>query len=190
MFCVVGLGNPGAEYTGTRHNLGFRVADELAARYDTRIRRRDYSALTATVRMGRTEVLLMKPQTFMNLSGRSMRAASRKLGIPADRWIVVCDDADLPLGKLRVRSGGGTGGHRGIASIVQDTGERNFVRVRLGLGRPEGRVDLADWVLERIGAEDVAAYDETVDRAADAVECIVKRGVQRAMQEFNGQPNR
>jgi PTH1 family peptidyl-tRNA hydrolase len=186
MFCVVGLGNPGAEYTGTRHNLGFRVADELAARHDTRIRRRDYSALTATARIGRTEVLIMKPQTFMNLSGRSMRAASRKLGVPAERWVVVCDDADLPCGKLRVRVGGGTGGHRGIASIIQDTGERDFIRVRLGLGRPAGRVDLADWVLERIGADDLQGYEELVGRAADAVECVVRNGVNRAMQEFNG----
>ena len=187
MFCVVGLGNPGAEYTGTRHNLGFRVADELAARYDTHIRRRDYSALTATVRIGRTEVLIMKPQTFMNLSGRSMRSASRKLGIPVERWVVVCDDADLPCGKLRVRLGGGTGGHRGIASIIEDTGERDFIRVRLGLGRPEGRVSLADWVLERIGGEDLRTYEDLVERAADAVECVVQKGVPHAMQEFNGQ---
>ena len=185
MFCVVGLGNPGTEYTGTRHNLGFRVVDVLAARHATRIRRREYSALTATVRIGRTEVLLMKPQTYMNASGRSLRAMQHATNTPPERWVLVWDDADLERGRLRIRRGGGTGGHRGIASVIEQTGERDFVRVRLGLGRPPAGVELADWVLEPPGDGEREELAELVETAADAVERVIVRGVDRAMQEFN-----
>jgi len=188
MFIVVGLGNPGAKYTGTRHNLGFRVADRLADDRSTRIRRSQFRALTATVRIGRSEVLLMKPQTYMNASGKSVEDACRALSVPYDRVIVVCDDADLALARIRVRQGGGTGGHRGLDSIIGETGSRDFVRVRLGVGRPPAGIELDEHVLAPVAADEKKAVTEMMERGADAVAEIVINGVAPAMQKFNGPP--
>jgi len=188
MFCVAGLGNPGEKYSSTRHNLGFRVADELAESCHTSIRRREFRALTAVVTIGRSEVLLLKPQTFMNVSGESVASACKGLGITPDHVIVVFDDADLASGRLRVRRGGGTGGHRGVASIIDALGSTDFVRLRLGIGRPpEGR-ELADWVLEQVAGAEHRALDELVARAAGAVREIVVNGAEQAMQKFNAVP--
>ena len=188
MFCVVGLGNPGAEYTGTRHNLGFRVADELAARYDTRIRRRDYSALTATVRIGRTEVLLMKPQTYMNRSGRSVSAACSDLEIPIERVVVVYDDVDLALGRIRVRRGGGAGGHRGVLSIIEEVGGVEFPRVKVGVGRPPEGMPVDEFVLAPLPAAEDELLESAIARAAEAAAAIVSDGVDAAMQRYNSSP--
>jgi PTH1 family peptidyl-tRNA hydrolase len=188
MFCVAGLGNPGGKYTSTRHNIGFRVVDRLAEAGSTRIRRREFLALTATIRIDRTEVLLMKPQTYMNRCGRSLEVACRTLGIPSERVIVVVDDADLPAGRVRIRRGGGTGGHRGIASIIEETGSRDFARVRLGIGRPPAGVELADYVLGDLEEQERAALDELVARGAEAVTEIITDGLEAAMQAFNAAP--
>jgi len=188
MFCVAGLGNPGGKYTSTRHNIGFRVVDRLAEAGSTRIRRREFLALTATIRIDRTEVLLMKPQTYMNRCGRSLEVACRTLGIPSERVIVVVDDADLPAGRVRIRRGGGTGGHRGIASIIEETGSRDFARVRLGIGRPPAGVELADYVLGDLDEQERAALDELVARGAEAVTEIITNGLEAAMQAFNAAP--
>ena len=185
MVCVVGLGNPGEKYKATRHNLGFRVADELAKRCNTRIRRREYQALTATVRIGRSEVLLLKPQTFMNLCGRSVAAASGSLGIPANRLIVVYDDADLTLGRVRVRRGGSAGGHLGVASMIEELGSREFVRIRLGIGRPAAGVELAEWVLGSPDAAEETELMALVERGSDAVVETIVHGPERTMQKFN-----
>jgi len=185
MFCVAGLGNPGRKYSSTRHNLGFRVADQLAESCHTSIRRREFRALTAVIKIGRSEVLLLKPQTFMNLCGESVASACKGLGIPPDQVIVVYDDADLPLGRLRIRRGGGTGGHRGVASIIDDLGSADFVRLRLGIGRPPAGRELADWVLEEVGAGEQQELDELATRAADAVREVVVNGAEQAMQKFN-----
>jgi PTH1 family peptidyl-tRNA hydrolase len=186
MFLVAGLGNPGEKYRITRHNLGFRVADTLAERSSTRIRRREFQALTAIVTIGRSEVLLFKPQTYMNRCGGSVHAAAGNLGITFDRLIVVYDDADLPLGRLRVRRGGSAGGHRGVASIIEDAATRDFVRVRLGIGRPpEGR-ELADWVLEEPAIQESRRLEELASRGADAVTELITAGIDSAMQKFNG----
>ena len=189
MFCVVGLGNPGDRYTSTRHNLGFRVVETIAESCQTRIRRPEFRALTAVVTIGRSEVLLLEPQTFMNLCGESVASACQGLGIPPERVIVVYDDADLATGRLRIRCGGGTGGHRGVASIVDALGSAGFVRVRLGIGRPPEGKELADWVLEealeepaRTGLEELAA------RGAEAIREIVTNGATSAMQLFNAAP--
>lgn len=185
MFCVAGLGNPGERYRSTRHNLGFRVAERLAERCHARIRRREYRALTAVIRIGRSEVLLLEPQTFMNLCGESVASACKGLGIPPDRVIVVYDDADLALGRLRVRRGGGTGGHKGVASIIEALGSAEFVRLRLGIGRPPAGRELADWVLETVSEPEREELDGIVERAADAVCEIVTNGPESAMQRFN-----
>lgn len=187
MFCIVGLGNPGREYEASWHNVGFRVADEIARRCDVSIRRRCYRALTVETRIGRTEVLLMKPQTYMNRSGEAVAAACKELDIPIERVIVAYDEADLPLGRLRVRRGGGPGGHRGVSSIIDQTASREFCRVRLGVGRPADRdADLAEHVLSPIPSDARDVVVGLVARAADAVERIVADGIDVAMREFNG----
>ena len=186
MFLVAGLGNPGEKYRTTRHNLGFRVADTLAERSSTRIRRSEFRALTAIVTIGRSEVLLLKPQTYMTRCGGSVVAAAGNFGIPPDRWLVVYDDADLPLGRLRLRRGGSAGGHRGVGSIIGDSVTRDFVRVRLGIGRPPAGLELVDWVLEEPGSEEGAQLEELVARGADAVAEVIGGGLERAMQKFNG----
>ena len=187
MFCVVGLGNPGREYERSWHNVGFRVVDELAARCGVSIRRRCYRALTAETLIDRAEVLLLKPQDYMNRSGESVAAACLELSIPMDKVVVAFDDADLPLGRLRIRKGGGSAGHRGIASIIEQTGSADFTRVRLGIGRPpDGDADLATYVLSPIPAAAEQAASSLFTRAAQAIERVVTDGVDAAMREFNG----
>ena len=185
MYCIVGLGNPGESYVGTRHNIGFRVVEALATTQRTSIRRQEFQALTARSRICRTEVLIMKPQTFMNLSGRSLREAGRKLPIEPERTVVVYDDVDLPFGRLRIRVGGGSGGHRGIASIIDETGEPSFIRLRLGVGRSDPHRDMSEHVLETFSDEEEEALGGIVGRAVDALRAIVCRGVTPAMNEFN-----
>jgi PTH1 family peptidyl-tRNA hydrolase len=186
VFCVVGLGNPGQEYDDSWHNVGFRVVDEVAARCGVSIRRRCYRALTVETMIDRAEVLLMKPQVYMNRSGESVAAAVGELGIPMDHVVVTFDDADLPLGLLRVRRGGGSGGHRGIASIIETTGTNEFIRVRLGIGRPPTDApDLATYVLSPIPASAEEIVGPLVTRAADAIACVIKEGPDAAMRAFN-----
>lgn len=185
MFCVAGLGNPGEKYSSTRHNLGFRVVETIAESCHAHIRRREYRALTAVVRIGRSEVLLLEPQTYMNLCGDSVASACKGLGIPPDRVIVVYDDADLASGRLRVRRGGGTGGHKGVASIIEALGSADFVRLRLGIGRPPVGRELADWVLEQVTGAESRELNGLVECAAEAVREIVSNGPESAMQRFN-----
>lgn len=185
-FCVAGLGNPGEEYRWTRHNIGFRVVDALAARWNVDIRRTEFRALTAEGIFDRTMVLLMKPQTYMNASGRSVAPALAHYGVPPERCIAVYDDLDLPLGRLRVRAGGSAGGHRGVASLIQEIGTAGFPRVRVGIGRPAEGEAVIDYVLSGFAADDDEAVAGTIERCADAVECILQRGVPAAMQAFNG----
>ncbi|RMF20552.1 MAG: aminoacyl-tRNA hydrolase [Deltaproteobacteria bacterium] len=186
MYCVAGLGNPGTKYKNTRHNLGFRVVDRLAQKRGRSIRRKEFHALTAVVEIGRTEVLLLKPQTYMNASGASVRAACAGLGIPSEHLIVVCDDADLELGRVRIRPRGGSGGHRGVASIISELATEEFVRVRLGVGRPPEGMDLSDHVLQAPAGPEAAVLDALAGRGAEAVEAVIERGVEAAMQAFNG----
>jgi len=185
-FLVVGLGNPGEEYRSTRHNVGFRVVDVLAARTGNDIRRPEFLALTARAMLGRTMVLMMKPQTFMNAAGRSAAAAIAALDLEPQQLIAITDDLDLPLGRLRVRAGGGSGGHRGIASLIDGLGTSEFPRVRIGVGRPPEGCEAVDHVLSRFTAEEDEAARTAIGRAADAVEHIVASGVVSAMRAFNG----
>jgi PTH1 family peptidyl-tRNA hydrolase len=182
---VVGLGNPGEEYGPTRHNVGFHVVDCLAAKLKIDIRRTEFRALTAEAMLGGSMVLLMKPQTFMNRSGRSAADALSTLGLPPGRVLAVYDDLDLPLGRLRVRTGGGAGGHRGVASLIEHLETPDFPRVRIGIGRPaEGRAVVEHVLSPFDGAEsDAAAVAAT--RGAAAVERIVIDGLAAAMETFN-----
>lgn len=187
-FIVVGLGNPGEEYEDTRHNVGFRAVDRLAETSDTHIRRQEYLALTASLRVGRSEVLVMKPQTYMNRSGESLAAVLSEVRVPIERVVVLYDDVDLDLGRVRVRPNGGTGGHRGVESIVGETGETDFVRIRMGVGRPEQGQDMIEHVLGRFSSGQADGVGTLVDRALDATRLVMSDGVVAAMQAVNGLP--
>ena len=183
---VVGLGNPGGQYENTRHNAGFLTADELARRGRFAIQRLKFKALTAAVEISGQGVLMMKPTTFMNLSGEAVGEAARFYKIPPDHVLVISDDVSLPLGKLRIRTGGSAGGHNGLKCIIQHLGADQFPRVKVGVGeKPHPDYDMADWVLGKFQGEDKKVMDEAVKRAADAVECYLKDGPQKAMNRFN-----
>ena len=147
-YLIVGLGNPGREYAQTRHNAGFLLADALAARLGVRFRRLQFKALTTDARYGEAKIILAKPQTYMNLSGQAVGPLLRFYKIPPERLLVAYDDLDLPLGTVRLRPKGGHGGHKGMRSIIERLGTQEFPRLRLGIGRPPGRMDAAAYVLQ------------------------------------------
>ncbi len=181
---VVGLGNPGREYERTRHNVGWLVLDELARRHGGSWRSK-FSGSLAEVRDGDARLALLKPETYMNESGRSVGAAARFFKVAPEQVLVVHDDVDLEPGRLQARGGGGLAGHNGLRSLSQHLGSRDFLRLRIGVGRP-GRGDrrsVADWVLSPFAPEDDA--DAVVARSADAVESIVADGLEAAQQTFN-----
>lgn len=183
---VVGLGNPGAKFENTRHNVGFMTADALADRDGSSIRRVKYHALTSEAVIGGQSVLLMKPTTFMNLSGQAVSEAARFYKIPADHILVVSDDVDLPLGKLRIRKSGSAGGHNGLKNIIQLLGTDQFPRLKIGVGgKPHPDYNMADWVLGQFQGQDKKTIDEAVSRAADAVECLLSDGIDQAMNQYN-----
>ena len=186
---VVGLGNPGAEFAGTRHNAGADVVGVLAARHGGRLRRAKEHALTSEVRIDAQRVALAFPQTYMNESGRAVAALVRRYGI-ADmgRLVVVHDELDLPLGRLQVKEGGGLAGHNGLKSIRDHLHTTDFVRVRIGIGRPPGRQEGADHVLRRPSRSQRDELDVVIQEAADAVEMIVTDGVAATMNRFNQRP--
>ena len=181
---VAGLGNPGPEYERTRHNLGFLTADLLADRSGARFRRSKHQALVAEGRDGDARLILAKPQTFMNESGRAVAALQRFYKLEPGQIIVVHDELDLPFGTMRVKLGGGTAGHNGLNSVASTIG-RDFVRVRVGIGRPTGRKDPVDFVLEPFIKREQAEVPALVERAADAVLAVIRDGVSLAQTSFN-----
>ena len=183
---VVCLGNPGPKYEGTRHNAGFMTADAIAKEYSIRIDRARFKALTGQGVMGGENVLVMKPQTYMNLSGEAVRQAVNFYKIPAERVIVVSDEMSLPIGKIRVRARGSAGGHNGLKNIIQNLGTDQFPRIRVGVGAPpHPDYDVKDWVLESFKNQDAEDIADAVLRAARAVECYISEGAERAMNRFN-----
>ena len=183
---VVCLGNPGDRYEDTRHNVGFMVADALGERGNFAIRRLKHKSLTQTAEISGQRVLVMKPNTFMNLSGEAAGDAAGFYKIPADHVLVVCDDVSLPLGKLRIRKSGSAGGHNGLRSIISHLGTDQFPRVKVGVGgKPDPDYDLADWVLGKFQGEDKRTIQAAVETAADAVEYILRDGAEKAMNQFN-----
>jgi PTH1 family peptidyl-tRNA hydrolase len=183
---VIGLGNPGDKYEGTRHNAGFAVVDELAERSHIPVQRLKHRALTNAAVIGGRKALLMKPITYMNLSGEAAGDAAAFYKIAPERILVICDDVALPLGKLRIRRQGSDGGHKGLRSITERLRTDAFPRLRLGVGaKPHPDYDMADWVLSRFSGEDQKSMDEAVGRAADAVACILSGDIDQAMAQFN-----
>ena len=183
---IVGLGNPGDQYENTRHNVGFRALDELAEIARVPVQKLKYKALTNTCTVGDCKVLLMKPITYMNLSGEAVGEAARFFKIPPERVLVISDDTSLPVGKLRIRKGGSAGGHNGLKSIIQHLGIDQFPRVKIGVGsKPHPDYDMADWVLAKFPPEDKKVIDEMVQKAAKAAEYYIKEGPDKAMGRFN-----
>ncbi len=183
MYLVVGLGNPGKKYENTRHNMGFMVIDRLSEMTGTSVDRLKFRALTGECIIGGEKVMLMKPQTFMNLSGDAVREAARFFRLAPSQIIVIYDDIDIPLGHLRLRKSGSAGTHNGMRSIVNLLGTDQFPRVRVGIGGASG--DLVNHVIGKISSGEREVLDETVKRAADAVECFIKEGIDMAMNRYN-----
>lgn len=184
---VLGLGNPGAEYAHTRHNIGFEVADILASRHRIRLNLHRDHAHCGLGMIGSTPVLLAKPMTYMNRSGESARALLQRYPLEASRLLVIVDDVALPLGRIRVRPSGSDGGHNGLASIIQLLNTQAFPRVRVGIGNPPPG-QMVEYVLSRFTPQERSIIEEALQRAADAVETAIAEGVQSAMNRFNSPP--
>jgi len=183
---AVFLGNPGARYDNTRHNAGFITAGVVEKNAGVKINRVKFSALTATALLGGKKVFLMKPQTYMNLSGGAVRQAMRFYRVPLDNVVAVSDDVSLPAGKLRVRRRGSAGGHNGLKDIIAKCGGEDFPRIKIGVGAPPHEdYDMADWVLSKLSGEDGKLITQAAAGAAKALETIVAKGVEQAMAEYN-----
>ena len=184
---IVGLGNPGREYEKTRHNCGFRAVDLLAENLGCKIDKLKFQGLYAQANYNGTKVFLLKPQTYMNLSGRSVLQLSAYFNIPPQRIIVMFDDISLEPGRLRIRPNGSAGGHNGIKSIIQEVGSQEFPRVKIGVGaKPHPDFDLADWVLSAFSSLEEKALAVSLENAAKAALCIIDQGVPEAANRFNG----
>lgn len=184
---VVGLGNPGADYAKTRHNAGFALADLLAKRWRAEWRAaKKFQAQVARAEPDGRKILLCEPQTTMNASGEAVGAMVNFYRLPLTGLLVAVDDADLPLGEIRLRPRGSSGGHHGLESIEQHLGSREFARLRIGIGRADGAREITDYVLGRFSATDSVLMKKVLERAADQVECWLVGGIQKAMSQFNG----
>ena len=184
---LVCLGNYGQKYENTRHNIGFMAADRLVEKRDLKCNRLRFRALTEVIDFGGARVLLMKPQTYMNLSGEAVGEAARFYKISADHVVVISDDISLPLGKVRVRGSGSAGGHNGLKNIIAHLGTDAFPRVKVGVGAPENpEYDVIDWVIGNFSAQEKKIIDDALDRALAAAECIIEKSVTEAQNKYNG----
>jgi PTH1 family peptidyl-tRNA hydrolase len=182
---IAGLGNPGKEYRKSRHNLGFRAVELLARKHHARYFWPRYLGRVSRISIGEEEVLLLKPHTYMNMSGKSVSQALRKLNLYPDQLIVIHDDLDLKLGQLKVGFSLKSAGHKGLESIIQETGSKDFFRIRLGIGRPQDRDDVVAYVLQAFAREEEAQVEKMLDSACEAVEVLVKYGLEKAQNLFN-----
>jgi PTH1 family peptidyl-tRNA hydrolase len=187
LYLIVGLGNPGADYARTRHNAGFMVAERLAERWGARwVSEKKFNARVARAERGPRRVWLCQPQTFMNASGEAVAAVAAFYRVPRAHVVVVVDDADLPLGHLRLRPGGSSGGHHGLESIEQHLGSREYGRLRVGIGRLDGAREITGHVLGRFSSTESVLLDRVLNVACDQVETWLEAGIQKAMNQFNG----
>ena len=184
---IVGLGNPGREYEKTRHNAGWRAVDRVAEKLNCKIDKAKFQGLYGQTTYAGEKVYLLKPMTFMNLSGRAVLQLSAFFKVPPARIIVLFDDISLEPGRLRLRKDGSAGGHNGIKSIIAELGSQDFPRVKIGVGaKPHPEYDLADWVLSAFTAQEEKALTPAIDRAADAALCIIERGIAEASNRYSG----
>ena len=183
---VVGLGNPGSKYENTRHNMGFLAVDMLAEKEKFKFSKLRFKAWTATVELSGEKVLVMKPQTYMNLSGESVGEAARFYKIPPEHVLVISDDISIATGKLRIRPSGSAGGHNGLKSIIQHLGSDKFPRIKVGVGSPQqAGYEVVDWVIGKPMGDDQKVLLEALGKAADAVSVVIAQGPDRAMNRFN-----
>ncbi|MSU57693.1 MAG: aminoacyl-tRNA hydrolase [Pedosphaera sp.] len=184
---IVGLGNPGAEYAKTRHNAGFLLAELLAKRWRTEwSAAKKFQSRVAKAERDSRRVVLCEPQTFMNASGEAVGALVKFYQLPLTKVVVAMDDADLPLGEVRLRPSGSSGGHHGLESIEAHLGSREFARLRIGIGRKDGAREITGHVLGKLSAGELAVMEKVLARAADQIECWLAHGLQKAMSQFNG----
>lgn len=185
MFLIVGLGNPGSQYEFTKHNVGFLTVDYLADKLNIKINKLKFKGLFAKEKIENEDVVLLKPQTYMNLSGESVRDFANFFKIPPENIIVVVDDVDLPMGKIRIRKKGSAGTHNGMKSIIYQLQSDNFIRIKVGIEKENRKDDLADYVLKGFSKDEVPIMEESMERAAKAVLEILKKGPDVAMNKFN-----
>jgi PTH1 family peptidyl-tRNA hydrolase len=188
MYIIVGLGNPGKKYENTKHNIGFITLDFLAEKNDIKINKIKHKALVGEGTFSGQKVLLVKPQTYMNLSGNSVREVMEYYKVEPEKLIVIYDDVDLPMGRLRIRKKGSAGTHNGMKSIIYDLQEEGFPRVRIGIGK-EQKMSLAGYVLGGFAKEERSLMENAVARAAQAIECMLEKGIDIAMGEYNVKPS-
>lgn len=187
MYIIAGLGNPESKYEHTRHNIGFHAIDVLCDKYNIRLNKLKFKACFGDGIIGGEKVILAKPQTYMNLSGESIRDMAAFYKIPTENIIVIFDDISLDTGRMRIRPTGSAGGHNGIKSIIYQLNSDKFPRIKLGIGAPpHSDFDLADYVLGRFTSEEIKTLEPVLLDTADAVECIIKNGIERAMNKYNG----
>ena len=184
MKIIVGLGNPGKSYANNRHNIGFQCLDYFASVHRIPIRERKRRAKLGMGQVAGTTVVLAKPQTFMNMSGEAVGWLVRQLGVPPDDLLVIYDDLDLPVGRVRIRRRGGSAGHKGVESIIASLGSQNFPRIRVGIGRPDNGDEVA-YVLSDFTAEEKTPLAEAIATVADAIYCILTEGIEAAMSRYN-----
>jgi PTH1 family peptidyl-tRNA hydrolase len=187
---IVGLGNPGREYASNRHNVGFMTAERWAAAHAIAFTKIQHHAIIAMGRSAERRIIVAKPQTYMNDSGRAVGALLRFYKIPTEQLLVIFDDLDLPFGVIRLRADGGAGGHNGMRSIIQHLGSNHFARLRMGIGRPPGHMDPAAFVLQDFNRDEAAELDAVLDRAGQAIDIFLAAGITAAMNQFNSDPPR
>ena len=185
-YLLIGLGNPGREYRDNRHNVGFMLIDRLIVRLNARGMKVQSKAIVTTATYEERKLILAKPQTYMNLSGQSAQGLLHFYKVPVENMLVAHDDLDLPFGTIRIRPGGGPGGQKGMASTIEQLGTKDFPRLRIGIGRPPGRMDPAAYVLQDFSREELKFLSEIIDRAADAALTFVVDGLNKAMNKYNG----
>jgi PTH1 family peptidyl-tRNA hydrolase len=185
-FLLIGLGNPGREYKDTRHNFGFMLIDRIAVRLNARGMKVQSKAIVMTTTYEDNKLILAKPQTFMNLSGQSVQGLVHFYKIPLTNVMILSDDLDIPFGTIRIRGAGGPGGQRGLSSILEKLGTKEVPRLRLGIGRPPGRMDPAAYVLQNFSRDEMQTLSEVLDHGAEAVLAFTTHGLNKAMNEFNG----
>lgn len=185
MYLIVGLGNPEKDYGGTRHNMGFNTINKLAKQYEIEVTKSKFKGLYGSGMIEGEKVILLKPQTFMNLSGESIQEIIQFYKIEMDQLIVIYDDIDIDPGIIKIRKAGGPGTHNGMKSVVQELKTQNFKRVRVGIGKPEGKGNLIEYVLGAISDEDKEKLDKATDLAKEAIIEIIKNGIDIAMNQFN-----
>lgn len=185
-FLIVGLGNPGRDYRDNRHNIGFMVLDALAVRLNLSFSRFQFKALVTSGEYGGNKFILAKPQTYMNLSDQAVVSILKFYKLPLSNFIVANDDLDLPLGTIRIRPSGGSAGQKGVNSIIENLGTQDFPRLRLGIGRPPGQMQAADYVLQNFGIGEMTLVNDMIQRAVDAVLLFAESGLNAAMTKYNG----